>query len=40
MSRVRDRVYKDHLVDWVGKYLEYVHGIAGAAGVIDEIDCR
>jgi hypothetical protein len=33
-------VYKDHLVDWVGKYLEYLHGIAGGARVIDEIDRR
>ncbi|KAF9778110.1 hypothetical protein BJ322DRAFT_1014885 [Thelephora terrestris] len=33
-------VYKDHLVDWVGKYLEHVHGTAGGARVIDEIDRR
>jgi len=33
-------VYKDHLVDWVGKYLEYLHGAAGGARVIDEIDRR
>ena len=31
-------VYKDHLVDWVCKYLEYLHGTAGGARVIDEID--
>ena len=33
-------VYKDHLVEWVSKYLEHVHGIAGGARVIDEIDRR
>ena len=33
-------VFKDHLVDWVGKYLEYLHGTAGSARVIDEIDRR
>ena len=33
-------VYKDHLVDWVCKYLEHLHGIAGGARVIDEIDRR
>lgn len=33
-------VFKDHLVDWVGKYLEYLHGAAGGARVIDEIDRR
>ena len=33
-------VYKDHLIDWVGKYLEYVHGTTGGARVIDEIDRR
>jgi len=33
-------VFKDHLVDWVGKYLEHQHGTAGAARVLDEIDRR
>lgn len=33
-------VFKDHLVDWVGKYLEHSHGAAGGARVIDEIDRR
>jgi hypothetical protein len=33
-------VFKDHLVEWVGKYLEHTHGAAGAARVIDEIDRR
>ena len=27
-------------MDWVCKYLEYLHGIAGGARVIDEIDRR
>lgn len=31
-------VYKDHLVDWVCKYLEYTHGQAGGARVINEIN--
>ena len=33
-------VYKDHLVEWVGKYVVHVHGAAGRARVIDEIDRR
>ena len=33
-------VFKDHLVDWVGKYLEHTHGTAGGNRVIDEIDRR
>jgi hypothetical protein len=33
-------VYKDHLVEWVCKYLEYKHGTAGAERTIDEIDRR
>jgi len=33
-------VYKDHLVEWVCGYLEHVHGGAGGAQVIDEIDRR
>jgi len=33
-------VFKDHLVDWVGKYLEHIHGAAGGNRVIDEIDRR
>ena len=33
-------VFKDHLVDWVGKCLEHIHGAAGGSRVIDEIDRR
>ena len=33
-------VFKDHLIEWVGKYLEYIHGPAGGNRVIDEIDRR
>jgi hypothetical protein len=33
-------VFKDHLVEWVAKYLEFLHGVAGAARVIDKIDRR
>lgn len=31
-------VFKDHLVDWVCKYLKCVHGTVGGNRVIDEID--
>ena len=33
-------VFKDHLVDWVSKYLEYCHGAASMERVLDEIDRR
>ncbi|KAG1864362.1 hypothetical protein F4604DRAFT_1882080 [Suillus subluteus] len=32
--------FKDHLVDWVGKYLHHVHGKKGAEKIQDEIDQR
>lgn len=32
--------FKDHLVDWVGEYLELTHGKAGGARVMAEIDRR
>jgi hypothetical protein len=32
--------FKDHLVDWVGEYLEHTHGKARAAEIQDDIDRR
>ncbi|KAG1886571.1 hypothetical protein F4604DRAFT_1877832 [Suillus subluteus] len=32
--------FKDHLVDWVGEYLEHTHGKARAAEIQDDIDQR
>ncbi|KAG1903544.1 uncharacterized protein F5891DRAFT_977660 [Suillus fuscotomentosus] len=32
--------FKDHLVEWVGKYLEREYGKAGAAEIMDDIDQR
>ncbi|KAG2080026.1 uncharacterized protein F5147DRAFT_749411 [Suillus discolor] len=32
--------FKDHLVEWVGKYLLHVHGKKGAEKIQDEIDRR
>ncbi|KAG2028968.1 hypothetical protein BDR03DRAFT_936904 [Suillus americanus] len=32
--------FKDHLVDWVGEYLEHMHGKACAAEIQDDIDRR
>ncbi|KAG1834004.1 hypothetical protein DFJ58DRAFT_719386 [Suillus subalutaceus] len=32
--------FKDHLVDWVGEYLEVTHGACCAAKIMDDIDCR
>ncbi|KAG2029184.1 hypothetical protein BDR03DRAFT_936876 [Suillus americanus] len=32
--------FKDHLVDWVGEYLEHTHGKACAAEIQDDIDQR
>ena len=30
--------FKDHLVDWVMKYLEFTHGKAGAKEILTNID--
>lgn len=32
--------FKDHLVTWVGEYLEIVHGKPGAAVIMADIDRR
>ena len=32
--------FKDHLVTWVGEYLEAIHGTAQANPIMDEIDRR
>jgi hypothetical protein len=32
--------FKDHLVDWVGEYLEIVHGEKGAKKILADIDRR
>lgn len=32
--------FKDHLVTWVGEYLELEHGAARAAEIMDDIDHR
>ncbi|KAF8546044.1 hypothetical protein OG21DRAFT_1428003, partial [Imleria badia] len=31
--------FKDHLVEWVGKYLEIVYGKSGAKDQLADIDC-
>lgn len=33
-------VFKDHLVKWVGEYLECMHGDARAKEILDDIDRR
>ena len=33
-------VFKDHLVTWIGEYLEIVHGHTKANEILDDIDCR
>ena len=32
--------FKDHLVTWVGEYLEITHSKAKADAILDDIDCR
>ena len=33
-------VFKDHLVTWIGEYLEIVHGHTKANEILDDIDRR
>ncbi|KAF8899566.1 hypothetical protein CPB85DRAFT_1565532 [Mucidula mucida] len=33
-------MFKDHLVNWVGKYLELTEGSTRAKEIMDDIDCR
>ncbi|KAH9983623.1 hypothetical protein BJV74DRAFT_776790 [Russula compacta] len=33
-------MYKDHLVDWVEKYLVLTYGQKQAVVILDEIDCH
>ena len=40
LHQVIKGVFKDHLVEWVSKYLEHCHGTAGGERVLDKIDCR
>ena len=32
--------FKDHLVEWVGKYLHQIHGEKVALAIIEDIDHR
>ena len=32
--------FKDHLIEWVGKYLELRYGATGAKDRLADIDCR
>lgn len=40
LHQVIKGTFKDHLVTWVGEYLDLEHGRTGADKILDEIDRR